>query len=754
MKLLALTILLLLASATSYGQGSMRRPTVENERTDSEGHLKVESDTHVRNERIHGAVLLANGEAAQPLVEIIATCPETSRLMAITGEKGKFAFEYDLRLQSDGDLIRHCSLYASLEGYRSDVIPLASLNSKSNKGPANLILQPISNDPSGLSSGAGPTHRRLYDKAVERVSKMDFKGAIASLEEATAADPNDSSAWFALGFCRQQTGDLVAAEKAFLESAHADPKFVLPFIRAAAIESAAGNMAAALANSQKAIDLNPKAFPDAYAINAIAGLSTQKAEIAEKSARAGLALDTTHQYPELEYALGVVLFAKDDQAAAKQHFQNYLAQSPNGPNAATAKSQLAQMQLDNAAASQPTEAAIAPPSTAQSTPAFSLLQAHNAPLLTNPSAYTCLESISPTKVDQRGHIAELETIRVDVAIANHKEIYGSADGKSFADSSEHELLGYSFSTTGLFSSIARTLIAADQFSIQPAGELQQNGETLLRYNFHSLPTTAGWTISYGKESGVAAEQGWFLVESKNQILRRVFVAATNLPRNLKIVSLSALIDYEPETLTSHRVLLPTSAKIEVDERSNTKRKSELSFDHCRSFTAESVLSFDVAATPTQDQKAKPPRLPLNTEILVSLNSPLSLAHVEENDLITGTITKPLLQDGRELLKAGALVEGRVRLLRGENSVILQLDRVQTSSGAWAPFYAQLLKLGSSQAQIRTPAHTDVPGVATIDLAASATELPAGMQTLWKTEPLAAAKSAAVPQLGTSMSMHE
>ncbi len=755
MKLLALSLLLLMASAPSYGQGTMHRTTAETDRTDSSGHRKEETDTHLRNERIRGFVLLSTEDPPAQLVEIIATCPTASRLMAVADIKGKFSFEYDSRLESDAGLIKNCSLYASLEGYRSDVIKLSSVTPKTNKGQAKIVLQPITTDSAGLSSAYDSPQRKLYEKAFDKAAKMDCNSAIVSLEEVTSADPNYSAAWFALGFCRQQTGNLAAAEKAFLESARSDPKFALPFIRAAAIEEAAGNMQAALVHSQKAIDVNPKAFPDAYALNAIAGLSTEKADVAEKSARAGLALDTTHQYPELEYALGVVLFAKDDQAGAKEHLQNYVAHSPNGPNAATAENQLAQMQLADAVVTpQPTEAGITP-LTAQSAPAIALLQAHNAPLLSNSSAYTCLESISPAKVDQRGHISELETFRVDVATSDRKEIYGSPDGKSFANGAEHELLGYSFATTGLFSSIAHTLIAADQFSIQPAGELQANGETLIRYNFHSLPTTAGWNISYGKDFGVAAEQGWFLIESKSQVLRRVFVAATNIPRNLKIVSLTALIDYEPETLAGHRVLLPISANIEVDERSNTKRKSALSFDHCRAFTAESALSFGENANAAQQQKTKPPHLPLNLEILVSLNSPLNLAKVEENDLITATIAKPLMQDGRELLKAGALVEGRARLVRGENSVMLQLDRVQTSSGDWAPFYAQLLRLSTSQAQVRPPTHADVPGVATIDLGATVTELPAGTQMVWKTEPLSVApKDASVPQLGTAMSVHE
>jgi tetratricopeptide (TPR) repeat protein len=68
---------------------------------------------------------------------------------------------------------------------------------------------------------------------------------------------------------QQNRSYLADAEKSFLQSARADPKFALPLIRAAALEATQGDWGAALDHSQKAIDLNPAAFPNAYALNAM-----------------------------------------------------------------------------------------------------------------------------------------------------------------------------------------------------------------------------------------------------------------------------------------------------------------------------------------------------------------------------------------------------------------------------------------------------------------------------------------------------
>ncbi len=774
-------LLALFTAAPTFSQGTLRRGTVETDTKDSEGHLKLDSTTK-QGALLHGSVLLPNDAPPEQVTEIVAACPTFQRIMAIADSKGKFSFTFNPNMQSDADLTKGCSLYASLEGYRSDTINLSDLTAKSNRNLGEINLQPIAADSSGLTSStegnAGSAQRKLYEKAFDKAAKADWKGAIVDLQQATSASPGYASAWFALGVCQQSIGILVEAEKSFLTSAQADPKFALPLVRAAALEEAAGNMDAAFSNSQKAIDLNRNAFPDAYALNAIASLSTKNAESAEKSARNGLALDKAHQYSELEYALGVVLYAKGDQASATDHLQKYLAQSPNGPNVATARNQLAQMnetsksaaQLATSTANQqagPTAKAI------ESAPTTSSLQNHNAPLLANPSAYSCLETILPAKVDQRGRATELETLRADVAVSGGKEIYGSPNGKRFADNAEREWLGYNFATTGLFDSIARALIVADPFAIEPAGEVVANGETLVRYNFRSLPNTAGWRITYGNETGVAGEQGWFLVERKSQILRRVLVAATNIPSNLKLIGLTAVIDYEPETLAGHRVLLPTLARVEVTERSGGKHMSLLSFDHCRTFTAESTISFDQSDKAGEpDKPLNPPRLPINAEILVSLNSALSLTKAEESDLVTASVVKPVIEKGRELIPAGAAVEGRSRLKRGQNSVIIELDRVQTSSG-WVPFYARLLRVASEQVQIQRSemdakshlafviasdqadlTQPDIPGVATLTFLTKESELPAGTQMVWQTESLfVPRKDVASPQLGTPMSMH-
>jgi regulator of sirC expression with transglutaminase-like and TPR domain len=73
-------------------------------------------------------------------------------------------------------------------------------------------------------------------------------------------------------------------------------------------------------------------------------MNLQKIDAAEKSAIEGLKLDTEHRYPGLEYALGMILKAKNDRDGEKKHLQAYIEQTPNGQYAAQVKKELAEVQ--------------------------------------------------------------------------------------------------------------------------------------------------------------------------------------------------------------------------------------------------------------------------------------------------------------------------------------------------------------------------------------------------------------------------
>ncbi len=752
MRAFLLLSVLAMAPGHAFGQGTMHRPTAETETRDSEGHLKLGGSRGAR--MVRGSVVLADGTAPKELVTLYGECEGARIFVGIADSKGAFSFNPDsLAAVTKG---KTGAVRAFLEGYDSESKALTPVDAKSDIKVGKLVLQPLAATSGGLLSSADEQAgkgQKDFDKALDQAANGDLPSAIAWLHKATLRDADYSSAWLTLGVLEWRRGNRTEARKALLEAIRADGSFALPLIQMASLEAAEGDWQKVLEHSQKAIELNPAAFPSAYALNAMAHVTLQQVDAAEKSAREGLRLDKGHEYPELEFSLGVVLFSKNQMEEGTKHLLAYLQQAPDGPNAEAARKELADLAKPARAdeASVPAAAAIWPDwkqLPAAAGPAIALVQKENIPLLEKTPAHTCLESISRLQIDTRGKQHDAELIRVDVGISGDKEIYGYVDGKRFSNDGLAEMLGYTFSTTGLFSSIARGLMAGNDTKVRFAGEEVLQGQTVYRYAFRSSPGEAGWSLRHGKESGRAEVEGWFLVDHANLLLRRVVVHAFDIPRNLKLKAVDAIIDYEAETMADRRVLLPQVAEVHVAEGAGTQRLSRMFFNHCRTFAVESSVTFGADAARAEDSAlAGKSGLPADLEVIVSLRSAISSASEPTSDVLTASIAEPVFLKGHEIIARGATVEGHVFLERDGKGVVIEFDRVQTHAG-WAPFYARLVAVSgaASREHLTDPA---IPGMAKIDVAG---ELAAGTRLIWKTELLAAPKEAGSPQLGTSMEM--
>ena len=296
-------------------------------------------------EPAHGLVARADGSVPEDLIEIHLICGGAARLIAIPDSKGRFDIVLaELKDIPDPEM---CVLRAFLDGYRSETKPLAKVNLTAGAKLGRIVLQPSSSDSTGVASSTsaqvGKAGKKAYEQGLDDAARQYWKNALKSLQKAVSSDPGYGSAWLSLGILQQSSGDREGARKSFAEAAQADGKFALPLIRMAVLDAARADWQGTVDYSQKAIDLNPTAFPHAYELNAIGNLYLLKTDAAEKSAAEGLKLDTEHRYPELEYALGTILKLKNDREGAAKHFQAYVDEAPSAAHVASVKTELARL---------------------------------------------------------------------------------------------------------------------------------------------------------------------------------------------------------------------------------------------------------------------------------------------------------------------------------------------------------------------------------------------------------------------------
>jgi len=341
---LAILTALFVSSATHAFAQAMSAPSAPSGATPSKD--SISDPVKLSMEPVHGLVARADGSVPEDLIEIHLICGGAAKLIAIPDFKGRF----DIVLAELKDIPDPgmCVLRAFLDGYRSETKPLVKGSLIAGAKLGRFVLQPSSSDPTGVASASGEqaskAGKKAYEQALYDAARQYWKNALKSFQKAVLSDPGYSSAWLSLGILQQSSGDREGARKSFAESAQADGKFALPLIRTAVLDAARADWQGTVDYSQKAIDLNPTAFPHAYELNAIGNLYLLKTDAAEKSAAKGLKLDTERRYPELEYALGMILKLKNDREGAAKHFQAYVDEAPSAAHVASVKAELARLQ--------------------------------------------------------------------------------------------------------------------------------------------------------------------------------------------------------------------------------------------------------------------------------------------------------------------------------------------------------------------------------------------------------------------------
>jgi Tfp pilus assembly protein PilF len=286
---------------------------------------------------IRGQVTMADGSALPSPAQIEPVCAGASSIVIFADAGGRFSFLPAASLEG-------CALVARVECCRSEQKVLNGLRKGAETDIGRIVVEAISSNPRGLAGASSKRGHGSLDHGLEEAAHARFKGAMDALRKATAEAPEFSQAWLTLGMVQKATGDVAGARESFLKAASADANFAAPLIQLAALDVATQDWRSAAAYADKAIEINPSAFPHAYALSALANANLQNGDVALKSAQEGLRLDAAHNYPQLEYYMGMLLASRNDAAGAATHLQAYLELAPKGSDAESARNAITKMQ--------------------------------------------------------------------------------------------------------------------------------------------------------------------------------------------------------------------------------------------------------------------------------------------------------------------------------------------------------------------------------------------------------------------------
>ena len=279
--------------------------------------------------------------------------------------------------------------------------------------------------------------------------------------------------------------------------------------------------------------------------------------------------------------------------------------------------------------------------------------------------YTCTETIERTNTSPDGKLLSEDTVHLEVALIENKEMFAWPGSTEFGDSGLGDLV-----TTGNFGSGAFALytkivfLNQDRPKLRPQGRVDlsdlERGDGLLQYDFTVLQSQNEFRINEGPRSAIVGFEGSIYVDPETLDLRRLVVNLTDIPPQFALKGASDQVNYDRVPFGEEHFLLPVSNRL-ITENSTAKSQNRVRFEKCHRFEGESTLSFEDPVLPedTKQEGIQEVEIPPDTSVHIRMDPLHKPNNVAVGDLITGQVSDSVEVNGKELIPKGTKVKARV-----------------------------------------------------------------------------------------------
>jgi hypothetical protein len=305
------------------------------------------------------------------------------------------------------------------------------------------------------------------------------------------------------------------------------------------------------------------------------------------------------------------------------------------------------------------------------------IKVHMMETLTRQPNYTCLETVERSRRDGSTRKYRLEdTLRIEVALVDNKEMFAWPGSKQFEDRDFRELIPTGTFGTGDFALHSRSVFGGNVPIFEARGEQKLDGRTAVQYDFRVLRLLSGFSVRTRDAEAIIGYHGSFYVDPKTLDLIRLEVVGDDLPPVLKLKGLSDRMDYARVRIGDGDFLLPESSEVVLVDLNGEENRNRIRFNGCHQYTGQSVLRFDEpdgSATPSAPAEKAELELPSNLDVTLSLLEEIETDRLAIGDLVRAQLHGDLKSKGRILIPKGATASGRIsRIERHSSFTVLGL----------------------------------------------------------------------------------
>jgi hypothetical protein len=335
--------------------------------------------------------------------------------------------------------------------------------------------------------------------------------------------------------------------------------------------------------------------------------------------------------------------------------------------------------------------------------------------MTHIPQYTCLETLQRFQkpAGRRAAVQPLDTVRLEVLFAGDKEFFSSPGTSEFKNSDPSKYISTGMIGTGVFAGFMQAIFASDVAIFDYADyriETDLDGRRSARYDFHVPLTQSSYTLTIDGVTAKTAYQGTFWADPATYDLLRLDVKASDIPPILQTSSVANAVDFAPTRIGEVERWLPRGGTIMMEHNSGEQSIDHFTFTNCRSYQAESSVSFSDAeptsAAPVNPvEPAKPARRAATAEVIpggLTVRITLLSAFADRSavgDPVEGKVVGNVMAHGAIIIPNGALAHGRIRLFQKPDgfddytAAGIEFEEIELAVGS-VPFAAEL-QSGSS-----------------------------------------------------------
>ncbi len=256
-----------------------------------------------------------------------------------------------------------------------------------------------------------------------------------------------------------------------------------------------------------------------------------------------------------------------------------------------------------------------------------------------------------------------DSVALDVAVVDGKEIYAFPESSRFEDRPLGEMIGHGTVSTGAFAAHARDIFVNRIGTVDYVGEESLDGQQAHRYDYAVALFRSGYSVSNKGRSATVPYHGSFWATVDGDELLRLTVRADDIPLSVGVDKLSTQIDYQTLHLGSKPFIVPRRTRLSMLLSTGVESVNETRFTDCRSFVGSSTLSFDDSTTRfyvTKTEQIENVEIPIDLSLPVRLTTLIDSKTAQVGTPVEAELTRDVPFGTDSILPKGALLRGRLR----------------------------------------------------------------------------------------------